>query len=317
MTVGEWLDIWQNDFLGGVKPMTVLNYSQHIKNHIKPAMGALKLDSLNTHDIQRFCNNLAKPQGDKPGLSPKTIKCVHGVLHKALSQAVKAGYLRFNPASVCELPRVERKEIEPLDSAAMNAFVQAVQGHRFKALYLTLLFTGMRRGEVCGLTWDCVNLEKGTILVNKQLQNVPGHPGEFRLVSTKSGKGRTITVAASVVSLLKKHKAVQTAERLKAGTLWQNNNFVFCDEVGEHLSPHTVYHNYKRIVASIGLPNARLHDLRRTFAVLSLQNGDDLKTVQDNLGHATAAFTLYVYGHVSEKMKEDSAARMEAYIKAL
>ncbi|MDE6591385.1 MAG: site-specific integrase [Oscillospiraceae bacterium] len=317
MTVGQWLDIWQRDYLGSVKPMTVLNYSQHIKNHIKPAMGAIKLEALNAHTIQGFYNSLGAERDGKPGLSPKTVKNIHGVLHKALQQAVKVGYLRFNPAEACELPRIERKEIKPLDDEDMGAFIEAVQGHRFEAVYLTMLFTGMRRGEVCGLTWDCVDLKRGTILINKQLQNISGKPGEFRLVSTKNSKGRTITAAASVVKLLKKHRAQQSESRLKAGSLWQDNGFVFCNEVGEHLSPSTVYHDYKRIVAAIGLPDARLHDLRHSYAVASLRAGDDIKTVQGNLGHHAAAFTLDVYGHVTEEMKQASADRMEEYIKGI
>lgn len=317
MTVGAWLDIWQRDYLGSVKPFTVLNYSQHIKNHIKPALGAIKLEALNPHTIQRFYNDLGRPQGDKPGLSPKTVKNIHGVFHKALQQAVKIGYLRFNPADACELPRIERKEIKPLDNDAIGAFMEAVKGHRFEAVYLTMLFTGMRRGECCGLLWDCVDLDKGTILINKQLQNIPGKPGEFRLASTKSSKGRTITAAASVVALLKRHRAQQAEQRLKMGELWKDGGFVFCNEIGEHLSPSTVYHEYKRIVASIGLPDARLHDLRHSYAVAALQAGDDIKTVQGNLGHHTASFTLDVYGHVTEQMKQASAERMEAFIKGV
>lgn len=317
MTVGQWLDIWSGDYLGGVKPFTVLNYSQHIKNHIKPALGAVKLEALNAHTIQGFYNSLGRPQGDKPGLSAKTVKCIHGVLHKALSQAVKVGYIRFNPAESCELPRIERKEIRPLDNEEIGAFMKAVQGHRFEALYLVTLFTGLRRGEVCGLTWDCVDLDLGTILVNKQLQNVPGQPGEFRLVSSKNGKGRIIAIAPFVVEVLRRHKVQQVEARLKAGPLWQNNGFVFCNEVGEHLSPNTVYHNFKRIAASIGLPDARLHDLRHSYAVASLRAGDDIKTVQGNLGHHTAAFTLDTYGHVTEEMKRASAERMEAFIKGI
>ncbi len=317
MTVGQWLDIWQRDYLGGVKPFTVQNYAQHIKNHLKPALGAIKLNALNAHTIQGFYNGLGVAQDGKPGLSPKTIKNLHGVLHKALQQAVKLGYLRFNPADACELPRIERKEIQPLDDEAMSAFIEAVRGHRFEAIYLTMLFTGMRRGEACGLLWDCVDLERGTIRIDKQLQNIPGQPGEYRLVSTKNGKGRTITAAASVVKLLKKHRAQQSENRLKAGPLWQDHGYVFCNEVGDHLSPSTVYHGYKRIVASIGLPDARLHDLRHSYAVASLRAGDDIKTVQGNLGHHAAAFTLDVYGHVTEEMKQASAARMEEYIKGI
>jgi len=136
MTVGEWLDVWLTEYLGGVKPMTVLNYTQHVNNHIKPALGAIKLEALNTHEIQSFYNDLQKPHGDKAGLSAKTVKCVNGVLHKALQQAVAVGYLRFNPADACKLPRVERKEIKPLDSEAIAAFMKAVEGSRYETLYL-------------------------------------------------------------------------------------------------------------------------------------------------------------------------------------
>ena len=99
-----------------------------------------------------------------------------------------------------------------------------------------------------------------------------------------------------------------------AGELWHDTGFVFTNEVGDHLSPSTVYHQFKKIAASIDLPDARLHDLRHSFAVASLRAGDDIKTVQSNLGHHTAAFTLDVYGHVTEEMKRDSANRMEAFI---
>ena len=317
LTVGQWLDIWQRDYLGSVKPMTALNYSQHIKNHIRPAMGAIKLDALDTPTIQKLYNSLSVEKDGRPGLSPKTVKNVHGVLHKALQQAVKVGYIRFNPADACELPRMEKKEIKPLDDAAIAAFLQAIRGHRFEAVYLTMLFTGMRRGEVCGLTWDCVDLERGTILINKQLQNVAGKPGEFVLVSTKNSKGRTITAAASVVEVLKKHRTQQRLDQLRAGPMWQETGFVFCNEIGERLSPNTVYHNYKRLVASIGIPEARLHDLRHSYAVAALRAGDDIKTVQGNLGHHAAAFTLDVYGHVTEEMKKASADRMEQYIKGV
>ena len=97
--------------------------------------------------------------------------------------------------------------------------------------------------------------------------------------------------------------------RFKAG--------VFTTALGSYLSPQTIYIHYKKLAARIGAPESRVHDLRHTFAVLSLQNGDDVKTVQGNLGHATAAFTLDVYGHVSERMKEDSAQRMEGYIQGI
>ena len=131
--------------------------------------------------------------------------------------------------------------------------------------------------------------------------------------------------APFVMDLLSQRKKEQAAQQLKAGHLWEGWNteeeqktaLVFTTAIGSNLSPQTVYNHYKKLAVKIGAPDSRVHDLRHTFAVLSLQNGDDVKTAQGNLGHATAAFTLDVYGHVSERMKEDRAARMEGYIKGL
>lgn len=317
MTLGQWLEIWCADYLGGVKPFTVASYSGHIKNHIKPALGAIRLEALNAHTIQSFYNSLGNERDGKPGLSPKTIKNVHGVLHKALQQAVSVGYLRFNPTDACTLPRVVKKELAPLDEVQSRAFLKAIQGHRLEILFTVTLFTGMREGEVMGLTWDCVDFKKGTILINKQLQREKKKGGAYIFAPLKNDKARSITPAPWVMQLLKRQRAQQNEHRLKAGPAWEDSGLVFTDELGRHLAIHTVYTAFKRVAASIGCPAARFHDLRHSYAVAAIRSGDDIKTVQGNLGHATAAFTLDVYGHVTEQMKQDSAARMEAYIKGV
>lgn len=315
MTVGQWLDVWTAEYLNGVKPYTVLNYTQHIKNHIKPAMGAIKLGMLDAHTIQKFYNTLGKEQNGKPALSAKTIKNIHGVLHKALSQAVMIGYLRANPADACTLPRITQKEIKPLDEDATARFIEAIKGHQYEPVFLVTLFTGMRQGEVLGLTWDCVDLDNGIITINKQLQKETGGGSVYDLVPTKNSKGRTITPAIYVMNLLRGQRRKQAEWQLRAGQLWESSGLVFTNELGGHLMPHTVYHNFKKIVASIDMPNARFHDLRHSYAVAAIRSGDDIKTVQGNLGHATASFTLDKYGHVTDQMKRDSADRMQQYIK--
>ena len=310
LTVGGWLDIWTAEYLGGVKPRTAELYKTSVNTYVRPALGALKLDTLNAHTIQSFYNSLSNDRG----LSPKTVKNVHGIFHKALQQAVKIGYLRFHPSDACELPRVERKEMHPLDENDISHFVEAIKGHRFETVYLVTLFTGMRQGEVLGLKWENINFDSGKITVDHQLQKVGG---TFSFVSPKNGKGRTITAAPFVLSVLKRHRAHQAEQQLKAGQLWQGEGLVFCNEVGHHLYPNTVYDSFKRIAAKIGIPSARFHDLRHSYAVAAIRSGDDIKTVQGNLGHHTAAFTLDVYGHVTEQMQKDSAARMEGFINSV
>lgn len=337
-TVGQWLDTWADTYLGGVKPHTVVAYKTQISNHIKPNIGAVKLEALDTPTIQQMYNKLAKtgqqvPKRDKDGelvrrggkivleaapLSPKSIKNIHGVLHKALQQAIAAGLIRSNPADACALPRVEKAELHPLDEQETRAFLEAIQGHEFETLYLVTLFTGMREGEVLGLTWPCVNFASGTILIKQQLQREKKAGGQYSLVPLKNDKPRTITPAPSIMELLRQHRKKQAAWQLRAGELWDNPaGLVFTNELGKHLVAWTVAKKFKRIVASIGRPDARFHDLRHSYAVAAIRSGDDIKTVQQNLGHTTAAFTLDIYGHVTDQMRQASAERMEGYIKGV
>lgn len=315
MTVGEWLDIWADEYLGNVKPFTVASYRGQINNHIKPTLGAIKLDAINTHTIQGFYNTLSKPCGDAAGLSAKTVKNIHGVLHKALQQAVVVGYLRFNPADACILPRVIKKELTPLDEVQSRAFLNAIRGHRFEMLFTLTLFTGMLEGEVLGLQWNCVDFANGTILIDKQLQREKRPGGNYVLTSLKNDKPRRITPAPWLMERLDQHRAAQEKQKQEIGGAWEDSGFVFTNELGRHLAVHTVYKDFKAVAASIGRPTLRFHDLRHSFAVAAIRSGDDIKTVQGNLGHATAAFTLDVYGHVTDQMKQASAQRMEAYIK--
>ena len=312
-TLGDWLNLWTETYLGAVKPRTIEVYSTIIRVHIKPALGAIKLEDLTTSMIQRFYNNTTKEKG----ISAKYLKTIHGVLHKSLQQAVLISQLRTNPTAPCVLPRVEKKELLPLDDVQIAAFLQQIRGSEFEALFTVTLFTGLREGEVMGLMWDCVDFDSGTLLINKQLQYFREEHYIYRLVSTKNGKGRVLKPAPSVMAILKAHKAAQEQQRLYVGAAWEESNLVFTDGLGHHLTNSIVYRHFKRAAAAIGRPDARFHDLRHSYAVASIRSGDDIKTVQDNLGHATASFTLDVYGHVTEQMKQASSNRMEQFFQSV
>ncbi|MBR5529290.1 MAG: tyrosine-type recombinase/integrase [Oscillospiraceae bacterium] len=320
-TVGQWLDTWQAEYLGAVKLSTVSSYQATIKNHIKPGLGAIKLESLTTQDIQEFYNSRLKCDEKRESLSPKTVKNIHGVLHKALHQAMLNGLIRSNPSDACVLPKAIKKKVKPLNEEQIAALLKALKGHKYENLILTALFTGLREGEVCGLKWDCVNLESGAILVDKQLQSirksVRGDRDKYALVPTKNGKERYLTVAPFVVELLKKEKAKQDSNRKLFEGGYEDTGLVFTDEIGRRITPQAAYRAFKLVVTELGFETARFHDLRHSFAVASLRSGDDVKTVQENLGHATSAFTLDVYGHVTEQMKVESANRMEAFIQSV
>ena len=320
MTVREWLDIWTSTYLNSVKPRTIEIYKSDIRLYINPALGSIRLEGLSTHIIQSFYNGLTENRKDgKKALSAKTVKNIHGVLHHALKQAVANGLIRSNPADVCTLPRIEKKELKPLDENEIALFLKAIHGHRFESIFLTTLFTGLREGEVLGLTWDCVDFDRGILLVNKQIQlHQEAGIDAYKLVSPKNGKSRSVAAAPSVIACLKRHKSIQAEMQIKAGSAWHNpDNLVFTDELGGHLTKSAVYRAFKSAVQSIGRPDARFHDMRHSYAVAAIRSGDDIKTIQSNLGHATAAFTLDVYGHVTDKMKQESASRMETFIKSV
>ena len=208
MTVGQWLGIWQRDYLGSVKPATIQMYRGHIKNHIRPGLGAVRLDRLHPHDVQEFVNRLE--------LSPATVRNIHQVLRTALGKAVDLGYITRNPAARCELPRQDQKEVQPFSDAQATALLNAARGSEVENLLIVALFTGLRQSELLGLTWDVIDFDSGTIRVNKQL-NRQGHISESLFQSPKSGKARTITPPAAVFKALKRQRTRQMEQRLKAG----------------------------------------------------------------------------------------------------
>lgn len=310
ITVGDWLELWLKEYVQvSVKPLTFKSYEVVVRVHIKPAIGSIKLQALKAPQIQAFYNSLIT---DK---SPKTIKNIHGVLHKALDKAIKIGYITTNPASVCDIPRIEKKEIKPLNADNISRFIKRLDTEEYKNLYITTLFTGMREGEVLGLTWDCVDFERGTITVNKQLQKEKIKGGKYYLAETKTSKVRVLTPAQYVMSILKEEQIRQKENRLKLGHMWDNPlNLVFTNTTGRYLAIVTVYKRFKKIVSEIGIPQARFHDLRHTYATLALQEGDDIKTVQTALGHSTVSTTLDIYSHTTETMRKESSKRMDNFI---
>ena len=332
ITLGAWFDIWFNTYCGDKKYLTIKQYKSMTDSHIKPALGAVKLCKLTTPMIQQFYNELqrtgrtVKEKDPKTGkintrqepLSAKTVKNIHGIFSKALSTAVDVGYIKNNPTERVTLPRVEKTQIVPLSDQQVKAFMAACTGHDYERVFKLILFTGLREGEALGLTWDCVDFEHKTLYINKQLQKDKKVGGEYALVPTKNSRSRIVTVADSVMTVLQKVQQEQANKKEIADLAWSNPwNLVFTNEFGQHLCHFTVYHRFKDIVRGIGLEEARFHDLRHSYAVVSIESGDDIKTVQSNLGHATASFTLDVYGHVSQKMRQQSADRMEQFIQGL
>lgn len=313
MKVSQWLDEWLASYTMNIKPATRSAYEEHIRVHIKPSLGDIPLKQLSTRDIQQLYTNLLKERE----LSPKTVRNIHGVLHRTLEQAKLLGCIRVNPTDAAVTPRVEKKQVETLDAEDIGKFLAAIRGTKYEYPLFVAVFTGLRQGELLGLTWDCVDFENGLLLINKQHNRVKGDT-EFRFASLKNDKARVLTAADEVMEVLKLQKERQTAWAAALGDGWSNpNHLVFTTEFGRYINNKILYQNFKRIMRKLGKPDLRFHDLRHTYAVNSLRAGDDIKTVQENLGHATASFTLATYAHATPGMKRESAKRMTEFIRSV
>jgi len=322
LTVGQWLDIWVDVYTGKIKETTKKQYKHYIDKHIKRVLGNIPLQKLDPLKIQRFYNELEKSgrilqKGQKKeapaGLSAKTIRNIHAILHKALKKAVLLKYLKNNPTDkdVCEPPDVEKKEMKILQGDEIGVFLNAVESHRYKTLYLIMLFCALRRGEALGISWNDIDFIDKTILINRQVQR---KDGQLCLVPIKNNKQRRISPPETIFNLLSELRIEQMKKKELAGAIWSESGLVFTNGIGKPLDGDVIYKAYKKLLKDSGLPDIRIHDLRHTAATLMLQNGDSVKTVQNTLGHFSAGFTLDTYGHVTEKMNRDSADRMEALI---
>lgn len=332
-TVAKWLDIWLAEYMGDKKYLTVKKYQSVVDLHLKPRIGNIKLSELSPIHIQKLYNALQKTDAKgkqnmgKEGktLSSKTVHLIHGVLSKALSVAVQQGILRNNPAERVILPKMTKKEINPLTDEQVKEFLKAADEDEYGDILKLILFTGLREAEAVGLTWDVVDFQNSTLRISKQLQSRKESDGGYTYTSLKNDKIRMLTVPPFVMDLLKHQKEKQILDRFAAGEMWlgwkdakeMETAPVFTKPNGEHIVIAVLYRHFKKIAEKIGSPDSRVHDLRHTYAVLSLQNEDSIKTVQEALGHATASFTLDVYGHVSEKMKRESADKMQQYIQSV
>lgn len=327
------LEKWLTDWLESRKPLIAENtwnaYESMIRIHIAPALGKVKLKDLKTRDIQKLLNekltkgritlkgskrNAPKKYSDNKGLSARSVKYIYQTLNAALRQAVRERVIPFNPAEHCELLRQQKKEMRVFTLEELAIFFKTAQeiSPHFTAFYLNVT-TGLRRGELLGITWDCVDFKEGIIDVKQQV-TVSKENGPV-LTGLKTEKSRRkIKLDTDTLGLLKFHKRRQENIKKMLGPDYQDNNLVFATDDGRPINPRTFTKHFSWVLGKSGLSGIRLHDLRHLYATLALEAGVDLKTVSSNLGHTSINITADVYGHVTEKMRDSAAEKVGAAV---
>jgi len=290
-----------------VRPKTFRSYSQLARLHLIPALGHIRLARLQPEDVEGFLRRRAQA-----GLSPRTCQYLRAVLRCALNRAIKKGMLARNVAALADPPRVVRSEVKSLTPDQARTFLASIQTHRLYPLVAVAVSCGMRQGEILGLRWADVDLERGVLRVRHALERLEKR---WELVEPKSEKSRrAIKLPATLLPILRAHRTTQRERRLVAGGKWQETGFVFTTRHGTPLDGCTLNRDVKCLLQAAGLPSLNFHALRHSCATLLLAQGVPARVVMEILGHSDIRLTLNTYSHVIEQLQDAAAAKIDAVL---
>ena len=314
MTLGDWMTRWllalevENLAAGSLRLYAL--HARRISCHI----GHIPLQKLTRADVGVLAATLNTKPGPKGGvLSPASRRSVIGVLSHALSDAVKAGHIRTNPAHGVSRPTVRQREMHTWSAEALATFLQATREDRLGPLWHMLATTGLRRGEVLGLQWSDIDFDHGRLALQRQRVS-SGY--EVCETPTKTGTGRPVGLDPDTIAVLRSWKARQASEHLQWGPAWQNSGHIFTREDGAPWHPDRVQKLFQAAQVGVDVPRIRMHDLRHGWATYALRGGVHPKVVQERLGHANIKITLDTYSHALPDMQEEAASQVAAMIAA-
>lgn len=311
MNLAQWLNLWLDLYKKPIlRTTTYERYAGLIKNHIVPTLGSLPLEKLRPEQIQSFY--LEK---EKEGLSGRSVQFIHVVLHGALKQAVKLGYLPYNPCERTQPPKAKAREIRILTKEELERFLSCAREHRLYPAFFLLATTGLRRGELLGLRWQDVDLERGTITVNQNLVSL-NRGVAFQEPKSKAG-GRSIPLLPEAVEVLKEWRKKWLEEKLKLGPGWPDCDLVFPSEVHTPIYPRNFTRVFYEILKKANLSGVTIHSLRHTYATLLLEAGEHPKVVQELLGHSSITMTLDTYSKVVPGLKERAVEKLGGLLKGV
>jgi integrase len=304
-TVGQFFRRWLEDVvIPGRAPKTHDFYAKVFGLYIEPEIGKVALDKLSPSDVAR----LLRAKQDS-GLSPRTVHHVRAVLRAGLNQAVKWRMVGFNAAALVESPPQKPGRIVPLTVDEARRVLVAAKDHRLGPLFRVALTLGLRQGELLGLRWVDVDLDRGNLRVARALQRVDG---KLVVKAPKTAKSRrTLRLPPSLVEALRGHRETQALERAAAGARWTDSGYVFVSTVGTPLDARNVLRAWHRLLEAADLERRAFHVTRHTAISLLIAEGVPLKVVQEVAGHSQLATTADVYGHLYEDAFADAADAME------
>lgn len=306
-TLAEYLQRWLQEYAKpNLSPRGFERYESITRVHLIPRLGNIPLVQITSEQLQKHYTLKVNE-----GFSPRSIRYLHVVLHKALETAMKWGLLARNVSDGVDVPRVRQAEMRTWDEYEVTRFLEAARDSRYYGLFHTALFTGMRRSELLALQWRDIDFHQ--ISVSRSLHQL--RDGSYVFTQPKSVKSRrTIALSPSSVLTLAEHKEDQKGIRAMLGLPLRDDDLVFATHDGKPLRPNTVSRAWGALAAHAGLKIIRLHDARHTHASLMLKQGVHPKIVQERLGHSSIQVTLDTYSHVAPGLQEAAAESFDRLV---
>lgn len=298
--VSEYLERWLKRVETRNAPRTLERYKSVVDKYIKPGIGGLRLAKVRRGDIQQLLETRLGKVG------PRTRQQAYTILHRALEEAVEDELIRANACLRKDKPKYTDPQIKSLTEEETHALLKTASNepNLYVLVYLALL-TGMRQGEILGLKWEHVDQKNGFVSVCGTLSK--DEDDNLVVRETKGKRNRRVDISPALVSMLDAHH-----KRQSPLSLWVFPN----SDGGPMRKDNFMHRQFRPLVKRAGLEGVRFHDLRHTSATLGLAAGDNVKVIQERLGHASAKTTLDVYAKAVPSLQKESAARMDSILGA-
>jgi len=293
---------WFRDYAElNLSQKTLIRY-RYLMKRISEEIGHIKLDKLRPHHLQALYYDLLENTPNKHTnrkLSPQTVAKYHRFISTVLTTAVEWQVIYDNPARRVKPPKITQKPIAYLDEAGAKQVIELLEDEpiKYKTFYILAIYSGLRRGELCGLKWQDIDFNNCVLSVNRTTQFIPKQ-GVIEAPTKTLTSNRVFKLPNEAIHLLKQYKRWQNTERLKIGENWANKDFIFTQWNGEPIYPDTVSDYFRKFIRKHGLDSRlSLHSLRHTNATLLIASGVDARTVASRLGHSKTSTTLNIYTH--------------------
>ncbi|MDX2393434.1 site-specific integrase [Streptomyces sp. DK15] len=302
--LSEWLPFWLETFVRhDRKKTTYAKYETHVRLYLIPHLGSKRLETLGVRDVRRMLAAVTAQA------SAATAKESHRVLRSALTAANREELISRNVVMLVPAPRVVQRELKPWDLNETLAFLEASRRDPLYAAFTLAVTLGLRRGEILGLRWSDIDLDRRTLTVRNQIQRVQK---ELYADSTKNRRSRVIPLPRMCVAPLRWQRMRQAALQAAAkDERWEESDYVFTTRTGRPIEPRNISRSFERIGLDADLPRIRLYDVRHGCATLLFAAGVAPRVVMEILGHSQIAVTMNIYTHVADSGRREAMGHMD------